>query len=155
MRPRLFTSRAMPRVCSRLARSPTTTAAPRSTRSPTASTRSLPRTLTTTSWPLSSSVCAANRPRPSAEPVMKTRAIRLLRASGARVASPAPLFLCRDRSSCAGGERFADARAGCEVFGEEGFELVERDQVGLVVEIDVAGIGEDVELLRLGGALEG
>jgi ribosomal protein S15P/S13E len=54
------------------------------------------------------------------------------------------LFPCRDRSSCAGGERFADARAGCEVFGEEGFELVERDQVGLVVEVDVAGVGISV-----------
>src|SRR5437763_1821325 len=82
MRPRRFTSRAILRVCSRSARSPTTTAAPRSTRSPTASTRSLLRTLTTTSCLSSSSVCAANRPRPSAEPVMKTRAIRPLRASG-------------------------------------------------------------------------
>src|SRR5438552_14787302 len=149
MRPRRFTSRAMARACSRLARSPTTTAAPRSTRSPTASTRSLLRAWTTTSWPSSSSVCAANRPRPSAEPVMKTRAIRPLRASGAGVAAPAPLFPCRERSSCAGGECFADARAGCEVLGEEGFELVERDQVGLVVEVDVAGVGDDVELLRL------
>jgi hypothetical protein len=71
--------------------------------------------------------------------VMKTRAIRPLRASGAGVAAPAPLFLCRDRSGCAGGECFVDARARCEVFGEEGFEFVERDQVGLVVEVDVAG----------------
>src|SRR5436190_2751139 len=149
MRPRLFTSWAMPRVCSGSARSPTTTVAPRSTRSPTASTRSLLRTLMTTSCLSSSSVCAANRPRPSAEPVMKTRAIRPLRASGAGVAAPAPLFLCRDRSSCAGGERLGNARAGCEVFGEEGLELVERDQVGLVVEVDVAGVGYDVELLRL------
>src|SRR6266511_318321 len=149
MRPRLFTSRAMPRVCSRLARSPTTTAAPRSTRLRTASSRSLLRAWTTTSCPSSSSVCAAARPRPSAEPVMKTRVIRPSRASGAGVAAPAPLFPRRDRSSCARGERFADARAGCEVLGEEGFELVEWDQVGLVVEVDVAGVGDDVELLRL------
>src|SRR5437867_684529 len=65
----------MPRICSMSARSPTTAAAPRSTRPRTASSRLLLRVWTTTSCPSSSSVCAASRPRPSAEPVMKTRAI--------------------------------------------------------------------------------
>src|SRR4029078_2161848 len=37
--------------------------------------RSCVRTWTTTSWPSSSSVSAARRPRPSADPGMKTRAI--------------------------------------------------------------------------------
>src|SRR5215218_2761817 len=76
MRPRRFTAPAVSRVSSRLARSPTTTAAPRSRRSRTAASRPLVRTWTTTGCPWSSSVCAAARPRPSAEPVMKTRAIR-------------------------------------------------------------------------------
>src|SRR3954469_10570805 len=76
MRPRPLTScAAMARVCSASARSPTTTAAPRSTRSSTAVSRSRVRTWTTTSWPPLSSVLVARRPRPSAEPVMKTRAI--------------------------------------------------------------------------------
>src|SRR6266496_4442868 len=155
IRPRRFTSPARLRVWSRSEMSPTMAVAPPSTRSPTASTRPLLRTLTTTSCPSSSSVCAAARPRPSAEPVMKTRAIRPLRASGAGVAAPAPLSACRDRSNCAGDECFADPRAGCEVLGEERLQLVERDQVGLVVEVDVAGVGDDVELLGLGRALVG
>src|SRR6266496_1867644 len=155
IRPRRFTSPARLRVWSRSEMSPTMAVAPPSTRSPTASSRSLLRAWTTTSCSSSSSVCAAARPRPSAEPVMKTRAIRPSRASGEGVAAPAPLFPRRDRSSCAGGERFADAPAGCEVLGEEGFELVEWDQVGLVVEVDVAGVGDDVELLRLCRALVG
>jgi hypothetical protein len=41
------------------------------------------------------------------------------------------------------------------VLAEERFELVEWDQVGLVVEVDVAGVRDDVELLRLGRALVG
>jgi hypothetical protein len=82
--------------------------------------------------------------------VMKTRAIRPLRASGAGVAAPAPLFLCRDRSSCAGGECFADARSGCEVFGEEGLELVERDQVGLVVEVNAPHVDAAMTCQRVG-----
>src|SRR5215213_2477294 len=66
----------MLRVWSTSARSPTTAAAPRSTRSLTAVRRSWLRAWTTTSCPSSSSACAARRPRPSVEPVMKTRAIR-------------------------------------------------------------------------------
>src|SRR3954471_2202524 len=75
IRPRRFTPPATPRVCSRSDRSPTTAAAPRSTSSRTAVSRSLLRAWTTTSCPSSSRVCAAARPRPSAEPVMNTRPI--------------------------------------------------------------------------------
>src|SRR5579864_4937241 len=81
MRPRRLTSRATLRVWSRSARSPTATSAPRSTRSPTASSRPSLRTWRTTSCPSSTSACAASRPRPSAEPVMKTRAIAPARTS--------------------------------------------------------------------------
>src|SRR5437763_15114119 len=153
IRPRRFTSPARLRVWSRSEMSPTMTVAPPSTRSPTASSRSLLRAWTTTSCPSSSSVCAAARPRPSAEPVMKTRAIRPSRAGGAGVAAPAHLSACRDRSNC--DECFADPRAGCEVLGEERLQLVERDQFGLVVEVDVSGVRDDVELLGLGRALVG
>src|SRR5918992_5849602 len=77
MRPRRFTWAATPRVSSRSDRSPTTTAAPRSRRSRTAISRSVLRAWTTTSWPSSSNVCAAARPRPSADPVMNTRVMGL------------------------------------------------------------------------------
>src|ERR687896_728898 len=75
--PRRFTWPATPRVSSRSDRSPTTTAAPRSRRSRTAISRSVLRAWTTTSCPSSSSVCAAARPRPSADPVMNTRVMGL------------------------------------------------------------------------------
>src|SRR5436190_3282294 len=75
MRPSAFTSRPTPRVCSRSERSPTTATAPRPTTSSTAESRSRARTWTTTSFPASSNVSAARRPRPSAEPLTKTRAI--------------------------------------------------------------------------------
>src|SRR3954451_392760 len=65
----------MSRVCSGSERSPVTAAAPRSSRSRTASRRSSLRAWTTMSLPSSSSVSAASRPRPSAEPVIRTRAI--------------------------------------------------------------------------------
>src|SRR4051794_5531387 len=73
--PRRFTWWAIPRVSSTLDRSPVTAAAPRSIRLRTAVSRSRFRAWTTTWCPCSISVCAAARPRPSAEPVMKTRAI--------------------------------------------------------------------------------
>ncbi|WP_176707968.1 hypothetical protein [Curtobacterium flaccumfaciens] len=38
-----------------------------------------------------------------------------------------------------------------EVGGEELDELVEGDQVALVVQVDVAGTGDNVDLLRLSG----
>src|SRR3954470_4056415 len=114
IRPRRFTSPATARVCSRSDRSPTTAAAPRSTSSRTALSRSLSRAWTTTSCPSSSSVCAAARPRPSAEPVMKTRAIRrhrpLVSAPGWRWIRAGPARLVEQR--VAGGERCPGAAPG-------------------------------------------
>src|SRR5512132_2663391 len=145
MRPRRFTCAATPRVSSRSDRSPTTAAAPRSRRSRTAASRSVLRAWTTTAWPSSRSVCAAARPTPSAEPVMKMRGMSVLGAS-----PPA-------RVSRRGADELLDAvaRRCRQVLGKELVELVERDQVGLVVEVDVAGVRDDVELLRLGRALVG
>src|SRR5215213_1488839 len=71
---------------------PTTADAPRSMRSLTAASRSAVRAWTMTSCPPPSRVCAAARPSPPAEPVMKMRATCLLLASlasSAYGASPA------------------------------------------------------------------
>src|SRR3954454_20851619 len=79
--PRRFTCSPIPRVSATSDRSPVTASAPRSSRSRTAVSRSRFRAWTTTRCPCSISVCAAARPRPSAEPVMKTRAIGVLRGA--------------------------------------------------------------------------
>lgn len=42
-----------------------------------------------------------------------------------------------------------------QVLGEEGGQLVPRDEVNAVVEIDVAGTRDDVELLGLRSPAEG
>src|SRR5205085_3078706 len=79
--PSRFTWAATSRVCARSDWSPTTTSAPRSSRSRTAARRLVLRAWITILCPSSSSVCAAASPRPSAEPVMKTRAIGVFRGA--------------------------------------------------------------------------
>src|SRR3982751_1864076 len=169
MRPTPLTSCAMVRVCSTSARSPTTTAAPRLTRSSTAVSRSRVRTWMTTAWPSSSSVSAARRPRPSAEPVMKTRAIserqqhlccaplvhrlvplgRLLEREGeiedlAWVDLPVPDQLDEIREEAADG-----GGAAVEVdFREEEAPAVDRHAVADADEADVPAGARGVERLR-------
>src|SRR5215207_3398382 len=164
--PRRFTWAATSRVSSRSDRFPMTASAPRSSRSRTAGRRFVLRAWTTTSWPSSISVCAAARPRPSAEPVMNTRVMSLLgvsRPGAGRTAAQGPAHRSLRPAappaevSGLGADELPDgvARRRRQVLGEELLQLVERDQVGLVVEVDVAGARDDVELLRLCRALVG
>src|SRR3954453_21911389 len=102
------------------------------------------------------SCSAAARPRPSAEPVMK---MRVMSPSG-RGVSRRPLWR---RGAPERSRRLGSGVGACElpvaaarrreVLGEEFLERVERDQVGVVVEVDVAGVGDVVELLGVGGGL--
>src|SRR3954451_10127160 len=82
IRPSRLTWSATSRVWSRSARSPATATAPWSRRSVTAASRCRLRAWTTTSCPSSSRAWAVARPRPSAEPVTKTRATGRLAVVG-------------------------------------------------------------------------
>src|SRR3954447_24815909 len=73
-----FASSATWRMPSTLARSPTTTPAAAAPRSATLSARSGVRACSTTSWPWSSSARAAASPSPVVDPVIRTRAMRLI-----------------------------------------------------------------------------
>src|SRR5215207_7155082 len=106
MRPSRFTWTATSRVASRSERSPATAPAPRSMRSRTAVSRSWFRAWTTTLCPCSSSVCAAARPRPSAEPVMKTRAAR----DGRELTRTPSLLAARGGASTSAFRRWSSAR---------------------------------------------